>query len=337
MLKELCELHGVSGDESRVRAFLVSKIPKNGVEVFSDVYGNLIVSGRTMKRPRVMLAAHMDEVGLMISGITKEGLLKFKAIGIVPNVLMAKRVLVGNEKIVGVIGHAPIHLTKQKEREKIPETDSLFIDIGVSSKERAAEMVQVGDYAVFDTPYIENGDTIQGKAFDNRIGCYVLLRLLLETDLPVCYAFTVQEEVGLRGARIAAHRVKPDIAIAVDTTSSGEWPEDRDLPQYPVMGSGPVITIADRSVICDRGVVSLFRETAEEKGIPYQLKRPMIGGTDAGPMHLAGAGVRAGVISVAARYIHSPLAFASKQDIGRAVELIRGGIERFMKEGKQWI
>ncbi|MBE0432175.1 M42 family peptidase [candidate division WOR-3 bacterium] len=337
MLRELCELHGVSGDESRVRAFLQSKIPKSGVEVSSDVYGNLIVTARTMKSPRVMLAAHMDEVGLMISGITKEGLLKFKAIGMGPNVLMAKRVLVGKEQIVGVIGHAPIHLTKRKEREKIPEIDSLFIDIGAPSKERAAEMVQVGDYAVFDTQYKENGDTLQGKAFDNRIGCYVLLQLLLDTDLPVCYAFTVQEEVGLRGARIAAHRVKPDVAIAVDTTSSGEWPEDRDLPQYPVMGAGPTITIVDRSVICDRGVVSLFRETAEEEGIPYQLKRPMIGGTDAGPMHLAGIGVRAAVISVAARYIHSPMAFASKEDIRRTVQLIRGGIERIMKEGKQWV
>jgi endoglucanase len=337
MLQELSELPGVSGDESRVRAFVQGKLPRSGAEILTDVYGNLIVNAAANRKPRVMVAAHMDEVGLMVSGITKEGLLKFKAIGMGPNVLMAKRVLVGNEKIVGVIGHAPIHLTKREDREKIPEIDSLFIDIGASSKERAAEMVRVGDYAVFDTRYKENGDTIQGKAFDDRVGCYVLLQLLLETDLPVCYAFTVQEEVGLRGAQIAAHRVKPDVAIAVDTTSSGEWPEDRDLPQYPVMGAGPVITIVDRSVICDQRVVSLFRQTAEERGIPYQLKRPMIGGTDAGPMHLSGAGVRAGVISVAARYIHSPLSFASKEDIGRTVQLIRQGLERIMKEGKQWV
>lgn len=337
MLRELCAMPGVSGDEGRVRAFLTAKMPADEVNVSTDAYGNLIVDRAADQRPRIMLAAHMDEVGLMITGITKDGLLKFKAIGMGPNVLMAKRVLVGKERVVGAIGHAPIHLTKREERDKIPEADTLFIDIGAASKETAAQKVQIGDYAVFDTLYQEHGDTIQGKAFDDRVGCYVLLRLLLESDLPVCCAFTVQEEVGLRGAQIAAYRVKPDVAIAVDTTSSGEWPDDRDVAQYPVMGQGPTITVADRSVICDRGVVALLRETAEEKSIPYQLKRPMIGGTDAGPMHLTAAGVRTGVVSVAARYIHSPLAFASKEDIERTVRLLGAGIERLMKEGKKWV
>lgn len=337
MLRELCEIHGVSGDEAGVRAFLAERIPKARAEVSMDAYGNLIANRSAGQRPRILLAAHMDEVGLMITGITKEGLLKFKAIGMGANALMAKRVQVGKARATGVIGHAPIHLTKREERDKVPEIDTLFIDIGASSQEQASAKVQVGDYAVFDTPYDEHGDTIQGKAFDDRIGCYMLLRLLLESDLPVCFAFTVQEEVGLRGAQIAAHRIMPDIAIAVDTTSSGEWPEERDVAQYPVMGQGPTLTIADRSVICDRGIVSLLRQTADEEGIPYQLKRPMIGGTDAGPMHLAAAGVRAGVVSVAARYIHSPRAFASKEDIERTIRLLRAGVERLLKEGEKWV
>ncbi len=337
MLKELCELNGVSGDEGRVCSYIKSQIAGHAASVSEDAYGNLFVTVGNGKRPRVMLAAHMDEVGLMVSGITKEGLLKFSAIGMGPNVLMAKRVLVGEERIPGVIGHKPIHLAKDEEMKKTPKTKDLFIDIGARSLDDAAKVVQKGDHATFDTRYMENGDIVSGKAFDNRVGCYILLRLLLESDLPVCYTFTVQEEVGLRGAKIAAQRVEPDVAIAVDTTSSGEWPEEDDAPQFPVMGSGPTITIADRSVICDQRVVTLLRDTAEKKKIPYQIKRPMIGGTDAGPMHLAGAGVRAGVVSVAARYIHSPLAFASKRDIARAIELLGAGIERILKKDEKWI
>jgi putative aminopeptidase FrvX len=172
---------------------------------------------------------------------------------------------------------------------------------------------------------------------DNRVGCFILLQLIRNSDLSMYCVFTVQEEVGLRGARIAAHRLKPDVGIAIDTTSSGEWPEERDVPQYPVIGSGPAITIADRSVICDEKVVGLLRETAERESIPYQVKRPMIGGTDAGTMHLVEAGVRAGVVSIPARYIHSPLAFASKRDISATIKLVSCSIENIMRKEKQWV
>ncbi len=337
MLKELSELHGVSGDESRVRSYLTSKIARHATHIMEDAYGNLIVRIGKEKKPRVMLAAHMDEVGLMIAGIEKNGLLRFHAIGIISNVLMAKRVLIGKDNILGVIGHKPIHLAKDDDLKKIPTTKNLFIDIGVSSKEAASKLVQVGDYATFDTRYMEHGDIVQGKAFDNRIGCFVLLQLILYSDLPMHCVFTVQEEVGLRGALIAAHRLKPDVGIAIDTTSSGEWPEERDVPQYPVIGSGPVITIADKSVICDEKVVGLLRETAQRENIPYQVKKPMIGGTDAGAMHLVEAGVRAGVVSIAARYVHSPLAFASKRDISATVKLVSCSIENIIRKEKQWV
>jgi len=331
MLKELCEMAGVSGDEARVRDYLKTKIEKRATEMIEDPYGNLIVRKGTPKGPRVMLAAHMDEVGLMITGIDKNGLLRFHAIGIVPHVLLAKRVLIGKDMVCGVIGHKPIHLTKDEETRKNMETKSLFIDIGVNSREAANKLVTVGDYAVFDTEFRENGDLISGKAFDNRIGCQILLDLI-ESDLPLYYAFTVQEEVGLRGAGIAAYRMKPDVALAIDTTSSGEWPEEKDVPQYPVIGMGPAITIADRRVICDPKIVALLRRTAEKNNIPYQIKRPMVGGTDAGTMHLVHEGVRTGVVAVPARYIHSPLAVASKKDIAAAVKLIDRSIRELMRK-----
>jgi putative aminopeptidase FrvX len=150
MLRELSELNGVSGDESRVRSYLTSKIAGYAAHSMEDAYGNLIVRIGKEKKPRVMLAAHMDEVGLVITGIEKSGLLRFYAIGMMPNVLMAKRVLIGKESILGVIGHKPIHLAKKDDLKKIPKIEDLFIDIGVSSKEDAGKMVQVGDYATFD-------------------------------------------------------------------------------------------------------------------------------------------------------------------------------------------
>lgn len=336
-LKELCELHGVSGDEVRIKDQIVRKVKRYAADLFEDPYGNLIIRKGDSTKPRVLLAAHMDEVGLMITGIEKSGLLKFRSIGMLPNVLMAKRVYIGDNKKLGVIGHKPIHLAKDDELKKMIKTKDLFIDIGVSSKEEALKVVQIGDYASFGTAYSENGDIVKGKALDNRIGCFILLQMIMESDLPVHYAFTVQEEVGLRGAGIVASRVKPDVAIAVDTTSSGEWPGDGDSPQYPVLGKGAVITVADRSVICDDDLVRMIRKTAEKEKIPYQDKKPMIGGTDAGSMHLTGEGVRSAVISVPARYIHSPLSYASKKDISAVKDLLNCSINNVIGKGKEWI
>lgn len=336
MLKELSELMGVSGDEGTVREYLRAKIRKYVTEIVEDPYGNMIARKGKPNKPRILLAAHMDEVGLMITGIEKSGRLRFHAIGMMPAVLMAKRVLIGKDSVPGVIGHKPIHLAKQEEMKKMPDMKDLFVDIGVSSKDAASKLVQVGDYATFETQFHENGDLIRGKAFDDRIGCFILLQLIMKSDLPLYYAFTVQEEVGLRGARIAAFRVNPDVAIAVDTTASGEWPTDKDVPQYPVIGKGPIITIADRSVICDEKIVGLLMGTAEQRGIPYQMKKPMTGGTDAGAMHLIRAGVRTAVVSIAARYIHSPLAIASKKDISSAVKLIDYSIQKITRKEKLW-
>jgi endoglucanase len=336
-LKELSELSGVSGDEIRVREYIRRRIKKHATQISEDPYGNLIARKGPEIRPRIMLAAHMDEVGLMIAGIEKNGLLRFRAIGMMPGVLMAKRVFIGKNKVLGIIGHKPIHLATEEELKKMPKMKDLFIDIGMSSGKDAAKVVNIGDYASFGTEYRENGDFVQGKALDNRVGCFILLQMIAKSNLPAYYAFTVQEEVGLRGARIAANRVKPDVAIAVDTTSSGEWPDDGDKPQYPVIGAGAVVTTADRSVICDAKLVKIIRETADRERIPLQDKRPMIGGTDAGAMHVTGVGVRSAVVSVAARYIHSPLSFASKGDISAVGKLLNCTTKNIMRKEKEWV
>ena len=332
MLKELSELPGVSGDEHLVSDYIKNAISGHVSEITEDDYGNLIVRKGDPARPRIMLAAHMDEVGFMITGAEKSGLLKFKTIGLSPQVVPGKRVIIGRSKVPGVIGNKPVHHSKKEDLEKIQEIKTLSIDIGANSKETALKIVEIGELGTFDTDFREQGDMIYGKAFDNRLGCYMLVQMMLQTDLPLYYAFTVQEEAGLRGARIAAYRVSPDLGIAVDTTSSGEWPSEKDVPLYPELGKGPALTITDSSLICDRDLVQLIQKTARDHNLPYQIKRPMIGGTDAGPIHLTRGGIPSAVVAVPARYIHSPMSIASKQDVDTGIKLLSLSVENMLKE-----
>jgi putative aminopeptidase FrvX len=332
MLKELSELHGVSGDEHLVSDYIKNAISGHVAEITEDDYGNLIVRKGNPARPRIMLAAHMDEVGFMITGIEKTGLLKFKTIGLSPQVVPGKRVIIGKNKVPGVIGNKPIHHSKKEDLEKIQEIKTLSIDIGADSKETALKIVEIGELGTFDTDFREQDDVIYGKAFDNRLGCFMLVQMILRTDLPIYCVFTVQEEAGLRGARIAAYRVSPDLGIAVDTTSSGEWPSDKDVPLYPELGKGPAVTITDSSLICDRNLVRLIEKTADDHNLPYQIKRPMIGGTDAGPIHLTREGIPSAVVAVPARYIHSPLSIASKKDVDTGIMLLSLSVENMLKE-----
>ncbi len=335
MLKELCEIPGVSGDEDKVRSFIKEKIYHYVDELTEDAYGNLIVRKGKPKKKKILLAAHMDEVGMMINGIEKNGLLKFKTIGLGSQTILAKRVIVGEKRIPGVIGHKPIHLTQPAERNRVIEIKELFIDIGANSREQVEQLVQVGEFATFATEFQKNGDIITGKAFDNRIGCYILIQLIKNTDLNAYYAFTVQEEVGLRGARIVGYKINPDVAIAVDTTGANEFPEKKDLPDYPVLGKGPVLTIADATIICNRKLLKIFEQTADKYNIRYQYKQPMIGGTDAGVIHLTRTGIPSAVLSTPARYIHSPLSVASMKDISDCIKLLSLSIEQILK-GVKW-
>jgi endoglucanase len=336
MLKELSELVGVSGGEDRVRAYIKETITKDCDEMIEDAYGNLIVRRGAADKPRVLLAAHMDEIGFIVTAIEKTGFLRFRTIGISPHVLLAKRVVVGKKNISGVIVAKPVHLLKKDEGNKQVTPEDFFIDIGVQQKEEAQELIEIGDLGTFDTCYEMKNGILYGKAFDDRIGCYILIQILRNTDFPLYCAFTTQEEAGLRGARIAGHRVSPDIALAIDTTASGEWPIVKDIAAYPEIGKGPVVTVADRSILCDRELVSLIQEVARPKGIPYQDKKPMVGGTDAGPIHVSRQGVRTAVIQTAARYIHSPLSIVAQSDIDMGIQLLSSSLETIFKKESLW-
>jgi endoglucanase len=325
LLKELSNANGISGREEEVRDLIKSKLSS----YTTDVLGNLIAS-REGEGLKVMLAAHMDEVGLVVTEITKKGYLLFrKAGGIDDRVLMAKKVVIGKERVPGVIGSKPIHLLKEEEKKKVVEYDDLYIDIGAESKDDAESMINAGDPVYFDTSFKENGERFIGKALDDRVGCSIILEMLKkEFSYTVYGAFTVQEEVGLRGAQVVAYEREPDICIVLEGTFASDTPDIKKSLQIPKFGEGPAITFADRSVICDPKLVRFFKETAEMNSIPYQIKRPFTGGTDAGAIHLTKKGIPSGVIALPSRYIHAPASIGNKKDYTNMKNLVYRILER---------
>jgi putative aminopeptidase FrvX len=275
-----------------------------------------------------MVAAHMDEVGLMVVHIEKEGSLRFQPVGgIDPRVLLAKKVLVGDDRVPGVIGVKPIHLLEAKARQQVMPIKDMSIDIGASSKEEAERSVKIGDYVAFDVTFGELGGelrAVKGKAFDDRAGCAVLAELLQhQYPFDLYAAFTVQEEVGLRGAQVAGYSIAPHFAFALEGTICDDMPKKKDISPTTTVGSGPAITVMDRSVIADRRLVDLLVSTAEENGIPHQFKQPGMGSTDAGAIHLTREGVPSAAVSVPSRYIHSPVCLLSLNDLDNTVHLMR--------------
>lgn len=333
LIAEITDAFGVSGCEGEIRNIVRRNIEKLADEIRVDALGNLIAfkkarpagRGRTKK---VMLAAHMDEVGLMVKAVDKSGYLQFDKVGGVDNrVLLAKRVLVGKEKVPGIIGAKPIHLTWRKgEHKRVSPHHELVIDLGASSQEEAQRWASPGDYVMFDTKCEDWGRVLKAKAFDDRIGCYLMIELLKgRYPFDLYAAFTSQEEVGLRGGRVAAYRAEPDLAFILEGTGAGDMPQpkERDESLVPDLGKGPVITIMDRSVFCDKDLVKLLMDTAAKHRIPYQVKRPGIGGTDAGRIHLSKTGVPSVVLAIPSRYIHSPVCLCSKQDIENGLKLMK--------------
>lgn len=327
LLRELSTIAGVSGDEGRVRDFIWEAVKDRVDGGRVDAMGNLITwKGKDKPGPRLMIAAHMDEIGFMITHIEQNGLLRFDKVGgIDDRVLPAKAVRVGPEEIAGVIGMKPIHLLSPGERRRPINHDELYIDIGATSKEEAERHVQPGAYAVFATDYAEFGHgLVQGKAFDDRVGCSLLIDLLKEdVPYPLFAVFTVQEEIGLRGARIAAYDIEPDLAVALEGTTCADIPETEDHGQATALGAGPAITFMDRATIPSRPLVEALVETAEANGIPWQWRRTTFGGTDAGSIHLTRAGVPSITVSVPCRYIHSPCAYMSLSDYDNALRLLQ--------------
>ncbi len=335
LLEKLSNAFGPSGCEGDVRRLLARVLRDKVDDLQTDALGNLIAFKKgTGPEPRmkVMVDAHTDEVGLMITRVEKNGLLGFRPVGGVDaRLLMAKGVIVGEKRLPGVITAPPIHLTKAEQREQVLKIEQLTIDIGASSENEAKGLVKIGDYAAFDTRFevLDEGGlrTVKGKAFDDRMGCAVAAALAdSEYAVDLYLSFSTQEEVGLRGARVAAYRIEPDLGFALEGTVCDDMPKKEDVSPTTELGKGPAISIMDRSFVADRRLVQLLVDLAEANGIPYQFKQPGTGGTDAGAIHLSKAGVPSVAVSVPSRYIHSPVSMASLNDFDHTMALMKAAL-----------
>lgn len=338
LLEALSNARGVSGKEDQVRDIILQEIQDHIDEHRVDALGNLLCTKKarhpSQKWPnKVMIAAHMDEIGLIVTGINKNGTLRFDKVGgIDDRILLSKQVLVGEDSVPGVIGYRPIHLIPKNERDKTIEADKLAIDIGATDEKSAKELVTIGDYISFRTSFASLDKelrTVKGKAFDDRAGCAVLIELLKETyDIDIHAAFTAQEEVGLRGARVASYSIDPDVAFVLEGTICDDLPKKKDTSPVTELGKGPAITFMDRSFVADRRLVDLLVTTAKQMDIPHQFKRAVAGGTDAGAIHLAREGVPAVTVSVPSRYIHAPVSLLSLSDFDHTVQLLRAALHK---------
>jgi putative aminopeptidase FrvX len=339
-LEKLSNAIGITGRENQVKDLMVELLRPYVDSVSVDRMENVIaVKTGKSKSPKIMLAAHMDEVGLMVKTITKEGFIQFSKMGgIDDRILPAQKVTIHTKKgvLTGIIGSKPPHIQKEEERKKIIAVDDLFVDAGAESREDAVNMgIAVGDSIAFDIKYTKLGkDAVAGKAFDNRAGCITMveaMRLLQNVDCNVCAVGTVQEEVGLRGAACAAFGVDPDIALALDVTIAGDVPGVREYDTTVKMGKGPALTISDSGLITHPKILRWLIETAEEEKIPFQLESGLLGSTDAARISITRQGIPSGNISIATRYIHSPVGMLSLKDIENSAKLTAAAVKKIGK------
>lgn len=327
-LKTLCALPGSSGEEDAVRDYIMAQARPYADEITVDATGNLIVRKRGKLRTgeKLMLCAHMDEVGMIVRSVTDEGYLKFDFLGGVDRrVVIGKRVLVGSDRIPGVIGVKAYHLVSAEEEKTVPKTESMYIDLGVMNRRNAEKFAAPGDVAVFDSDAVEFGDgMLKAKAIDDRLGCAVMLALLRE-ELPmdVTFAFTAQEEVGTRGAFGAAFSITPEIALVLETTTAADLPSSEEHQRVCVPGLGPVIPFIDGGTIYDRALFERLRDLAQQNDIPWQTKHYLAGGTDARAIQRTKSGVRVAAISAAVRYLHAPASVGSVRDFEDILRLTR--------------
>lgn len=329
LLRKLSEAYGPPGYEDEIRQIMIKELEKVADEVHVDNLGNVIAVHKG-NNPKIMLAAHMDEVALLITHIDKNGFLRFHVLGgIDPRVLYSQEVVIKteNEVVHGYIGAKPPHLLKPEERKKVPDIDQLFIDIGASSKEEVEKLgVSIGSTATFVPRFKElKNNRVMGKAFDDRAGCTALIEVMRKIKHSPCTVYavaTVQEEVGLRGARTATWQVEPDIGLAIEGTTASDTPGTPEHLTSTKVGWGPAITIADKSMVTHPKILRRLIEIAKENNISFQFKRTVSGGTDAGSIHLTKKGIPAGVVSVPCRYIHSPLSILDLNDLENAIRLV---------------
>lgn len=339
-LEKLSNACGVAGREEEVRSLMKNFLKPHVDEVKEDRLGNIIGLKKGKKNaPIVMLAAHMDEIGLLVKTIVKEGFLQFMKIGgIDDRILLAQKVMIHTEKgsLHGIIGSKPPHIQKEEERKKVPTFDELFIDVGAKDQEEVRKMgAKIGDSVCFDIKFAKvRKDVVIGKAFDDRVGCAVMIEAMKRLEKAECTVYavgTVQEEVGLRGAATSAFGIYPDVGIALDVTVAGDVPGVREVEAPTKLRKGPSIEIADSGLITPPKVLRLLVDSAEEKKIPYQLETGLPGQTDAARISLTKEGVPSGAVSIPTRYIHSPSSLLSLQDAENTVKLVVAAIQKIPK------
>jgi endoglucanase len=338
LLQRLSEAFGPSGFEDEVRVILSEVVAPLADEVRTDRLGNLIATRRGRREEVLLLDAHMDEVGFLVSYIEESGFLRLSPLGgWDARVLPAHAVTVrgrDGRTVRGVIGTIPPHVTQESDRSKAFKLEELFVDVGARSRAEAEGLgIEVGSPCVPGYAFEHlNEDLVMGKAFDDRAGCAVAVGALealrgTDLDLTLVCAFTISEELGLRGARTVANQIAPHVALALEGTTAVDVPGISGARLLASMGAGPAVTLADRSIVASREVVTLLEEVAEKGGIPFQRKLPGGGGTDAGAIQTSGAGALVGVVSVPCRYIHAPLSLLRPSDLDAAVRLVTGFVE----------
>ena len=331
-LKELCLLNGTSGNEDAVREYIINEI-KDYAEYHIDNLGNIIAfkKGKKVPHKKIMLDAHMDVVAIIVTSIQSDGTLTVDTVGGVDaSVVIGRQVIVGREKLVGVAGAKAIHKLSKDEREKKPEIDSLYIDFGAENADDAKKYVMPGDIVYFSSDYIEFGDNmIKSKALDDRFGCALLIELIKsELEYDVYFTFTVQEEIGLRGAKTAAFGVDPDIAIIVEATTAADIEGVPDNKKVCRLGDGAVVSFMDRSTMYDRKLYNYAFEISKEKNIKCQTKTMIAGGNNSGAVHVSGNGVRTIAVSAPCRYLHSPSCVVKKDDLVSCYEMVKALLKK---------
>ena len=334
LLEKLCNAMSVSGDEGEVRRIVLEEVKPYADEVKVDALGSVLVRKKGVgKKPlRVLLDAHMDEVGFMIVHDDDDGFYQFEVVGgIDERHLVGKQVIVGKDHLIGVIGAKPIHLTTSEERKQSISIDSMRIDLGPEGK------AKVGDRATFATKFKQVGPSIMSKSIDDRIGVAILIELLKHSpkNIELCLSFSVQEEIGLRGATVAAHYFEPDLAIAVDSTPARDLPDYEGRENYTYntqLGLGPAIYLANSSTIDDPRLVRFLEQTAIKEKIQYQLRQPGGGGTNAGAIQQSRAGVPVVSVSVPHRYTHSPISVSRVADWKNTLNLLHAALKKMSRE-----
>lgn len=331
LLKELCLINGVSGDESAVREFIIDKV-KDCCEYRVDPLGSLICfrRGRKSSEKKLMICAHMDEVGFIVTYINADGTLCFDEVGGVnTTVAIGRQVKVGKNGISGVVGSTAVHNLTKEQKDKAPEYDGMYIDIGAHDREEAMQYVSLGDCVYFDSEFTEFGVNIKSKAIDDRVGCAMMIRLIQEQpEYDTYFVFNVQEEIGLRGSGASAFSVAPDFAIVLEATTAADIDGAGGAKRVCCLGDGPVISFMDRRTIYDKELYALAMDTAKELSLCCQTKTKIAGGNDAGAVHISGSGVRTIAVSLPCRYLHSASCVIAERDLEPSYQLVKRLAER---------